>query len=51
MRTWIYGTGVWRVTKAEFERLWKAADWDTRQLNDQRRADAEWAKLYEKKRN
>jgi hypothetical protein len=49
MRTWLYGCGVWRVTKTEFERLWKSANWDTRQLNDSKRAAREFAALYEKK--
>jgi hypothetical protein len=49
MRTWVFGCATWRVTKAEFERLWKAADWETRQLNDPVRAWKEWRKLYGEK--
>jgi hypothetical protein len=48
MRTWLYGCAVWQVTKAEFERLWKKADWDTRQLNDSVRARREFEALYKK---
>jgi hypothetical protein len=48
VKAWVgpEGGGLWTVDAAQYEELWKRADWDTKRINDPRRADAEWAKLY-----
>jgi hypothetical protein len=48
VKTWVGpgGQGVWKVDAIRYEELWKRADWGTRFINDSKRADAEWAKLY-----
>jgi hypothetical protein len=45
------GMGCWSVSPAEFEALWKEASWDVRLVNDRKRAEREWAKLYENEGN
>jgi hypothetical protein len=47
-RAWVGpgGQGCWKVSAYQYENLWKQADWQTRQINDPKRAAKEWANLY-----
>ena len=48
MRTWLNECGAWSVRKAEWERLWRAADWSTRGMNDPVRARREFDALIDR---